>query len=312
MTIKVDIRLVIQACIASDGTWFGEELGNFVQSAAEECSKGKDNLAVRQLVQLDTAGGDSILPFELAPFELSLACLLAVRSSFMKPSWNRNQNSDGHYAKVFSNWSLVNDGYALMTRDKCTYVPNATFNFPQKGKSEFEIRPACKSHFSQALSRLSDAQPNVRVESDENIKFIFDTGVALENQSMHCRCWVIGPTNGPELIAATRLSAVGSQRLALEFLRPESILQLSAAAAKGHWFHIQGSALDVVFPVPDISSDVEPCKLWSRSFMDGHGYLEGSITGDIDLPKDIAKECVRRYWWMTLSDKELMLDAISH
>ena len=36
------------------------------------------------------------------------------------------------------------------------------------------------------------------------------------------------------------------------------------------------------------------------------------LSGDIDLPKEIAKECVRRYWWMTLSDKELMLDAISH
>jgi hypothetical protein len=313
MTIKVDIRLVIQASIASDGTTLGEQLSDVLQSAADGWVKEKDAVASRQLIQLNTsAGGDEILPFELAPFELSLACLLAGRSSFTKPSWNRFQYSAGHHAKIFSNWSLVDEGYALITRNKCVYIPNATCESPQRGETEFEIRPACKSQFSQALRRFSDTQPSVRVQSDDNVRFLFDTGIALENQEMQCRCWIIGPTSGPELLSATRLSRVSRQRVALEFLRPEAILQLSAAASKGHWLHIQGSELDVIFPVPDITGDAQSCKLWSRSFVAWHGYLEGSITGDIDLPKTIAKECVRRYWWMTLSDRELMLEAISH
>jgi len=312
MTTEVNVRLVIQACIASHGTPLGEKLVDFIQSAAGAGAKRKVSIASRRLIQLHaSAGGDEILPFELESFELSLACLLANRVFITKTARRFRQDSAGLYAKIFSSWSLVDKGYALLTKNKCVYVPNATHNSPQEGEAEFEMRPACRPQFSKAVGQFSDAQPNVRVSSDGNLKFIFEFGCAPAIQGVDCRCCIIGPTIGPEFIPATRLLAVGGHSLTLEFLRPEAILQLSAAASKRYSFHVQSDDLDMIFPVPDITSDAPTSKLWSRSFVAWHGYLKGSIDGDIDLPKDIAKECVRRYWWMTLSDKEIMLDAIS-
>lgn len=313
MTIKVDIRLAVQACMAAEGTSLGESLEDLIQSAGESRLKRRSHTPVDQLVRLQESRGDPLLPFELSSFDFSLACFLTSRASFTERAWSRSQENDRErrYAKVYSNWSLVDCGYARLSRKECIYIPDARHNAREEVKPEFGLRPACRTAYRQAVERFTSKKPSVDVVNDESLRFVFDNFDASENQGLSCRCWILGPSGGPEMLYGSRLFSIEGNRLALEFTRPEAILQLSAAASMGHWLHVQGSKLDVLFSVPDITEDSQSCELWSRSYIPGQGYLEGKVSGDIEMPLGMAKECVRRYWWMTLSDKELMLEAIS-
>lgn len=313
MSTAIDISLAIQACIALEGTRLGSSLAESIHSEAQSAKKEKSAVGIRKLFQLcDSHGKNDLLPFSLDSFDINVATILVSQSLFSRRYAGGYSNEyESNHARIFSAWSMIKHGYAWISGKNCTYLPDSTFDLPHEGTPAFELRPALRGSYAEEIKKFTELRPMVHVDYSDTLKFILNIQASVFGPRLQCRSWLLGNSDRPHWIQATRLQVESEDIVTLEFLRSEDILQLSAAAMRDHWLHIQSDQFDVVFPVPDITSNDSETPLWARATAPNAGYLVGDTTGKLEIPTDVAQECVKKFWWLTFEDKNLMIRALS-
>jgi hypothetical protein len=313
--MKVSIYLVqaVQACLAAEGTPLSAKLRDIIEKAAKKTSKPRGATGIRRLASLaESRANNSLLSFDLEEFDLDIACLALSDPNFISTTMNVSPGVRKNHARIYTAWSVTQRGYAWISPTQCKYLPDWDCEVPEEGDSIFELKPAFRKDYAEAVKQATDFKPTVRCESRDKLTFFMDVQHSAGEIHEHCRCWLADGTSDPQLLRGTKLESNDSGEIGIEFANPEAVLQLSAAAMQSRWLVVEGTRIDAIFPVPDIGVDNTTSPLWFRHAVPGHGYLKGRILARIAIPKNLALECIRQFWWLTLEDKSAMIHALSN
>ena len=315
---EISLDLMLQTCLAAEGTPLGKELKQVLSAAAAKAARIKSAKGIRLLIKLaQTRGGNPLLPFELDDTELSIASIIIGQSLISGPGRGlyRSKKKLNH-ARIYSGWSVTQTGFAQVSEQDCQYVTDWAAPLPESGEEYrvFSLRPALRPEYLKMVREAAASRPQVRVSTQDTLRFIFNGVSSVGTSKDRCRCWIINPDSASPQeqlpITNVRLAETPDKELSVEFLRSEAILQLSAAADQNQWLHVQGSELDAVFAIPDILQEEVAVPLWINHKISFPDYLHSHCRAMVDLPQALALACVQHYWWFTIPDKPAMIAAI--